>query len=221
MGITAIIDYGSGNLRSAANAFERAAREASAGAAIVVTDNPDVVRRAERIVLPGVGAFAECRRGLFAVPGMVDALTDRVRGDGVPFLGICVGMQLMATAGHEHESVDGLGWIDGVVERVRPAPEADGRPRKIPHMGWNALRRAGAGVDHPVLDGIADGDHAYFVHSYALTPNDPAQRLATVDYGGLVTAMVGRDNLVGTQFHPEKSQATGLRLIANFLGWRP
>jgi glutamine amidotransferase len=221
MGITAIIDYGSGNLRSAANAFERAAREAGAHTGIVVTDDPGVVRTADRIVLPGVGAFADCRRGLFAVDGMVDALTARVIGDGVPFIGICVGMQLMAAAGYEHVTSEGLGWIDGDVEIVRPAPEADGRPRKIPHMGWNDLNLEPAGRAHPVLAGIADGDHAYFVHSYAMTLRDPAQRLATVDYGGPVTAVVGRDNLIGTQFHPEKSQATGLRLIANFLGWRP
>ena len=221
MGITAIIDYGSGNLRSAANAFERAARESGAHTGIAVTDDPALVRTADRVVLPGVGAFADCRRGLYAVDGMVDALTDRVLGDGAPFLGICVGMQLMAAAGYEHVTSEGLGWIDGDVEIVRPAPEADGRARKIPHMGWNQLRLDAAGAGHPVLAGIDNGDHAYFVHSYAMTLRDPAQRLATVDYGGPVTAVVGRDNLIGTQFHPEKSQATGLRLIANFLGWRP
>lgn len=221
MGITAIIDYGSGNLRSAANAFERAVRESGAHTEIAVTDDPRLVREAERIVLPGVGAFADCRRGLYAVDGMVDALTARVLGDGVPFIGICVGMQLMAAAGYEHVTSQGLGWIDGDVEIVRPAPEDDGRARKIPHMGWNQLRLEGAGASHPVLAGISDGDHAYFVHSYAMTLRDRSQLLATVDYGGPVTAVVGRDNLVGTQFHPEKSQATGLRLIANFLGWRP
>jgi glutamine amidotransferase len=221
MAITAIIDYGSGNLRSAANAFERAARESGAHTGIAVTDDPRLVRGADRIVLPGVGAFADCRRGLFAVEGMVEALTDRVLKDGVPFIGICVGMQLMARAGYEHVTSEGLGWIDGDVEIVRPAAEPDGRARKIPHMGWNELQMEPAGAAHPVLAGIANGDHAYFVHSYAMTLHDPAQRLATVDYGGPVTAVVGRNNLIGTQFHPEKSQATGLRLIANFLGWRP
>lgn len=221
MGITAIIDYGSGNLRSAANAFERAAREAAADTRIVVTADPDQVHRADRIVLPGVGAFAECRRGLYAVDGMVEALTARVLDGGVPFIGICVGMQLMAKAGYEHVTSDGLGWIDGDVEIVRPAPETDGRTRKIPHMGWNDLKLDGAGTRHPVLAGIADGDHAYFVHSYAMVVHDRAHRLATVDYGGPLTAVVGRDNLIGTQFHPEKSQATGLRLITNFLGWKP
>lgn len=220
MGITAIIDYGSGNLRSAANAFERAAREAGAHTEIAVTDDPRLVREADRVVLPGVGAFADCRRGLYAVDGMVEALTARVLGDGVPFIGICVGMQLMAAAGFEHVTSEGLGWIDGDVEIIRPAPEADGRARKIPHMGWNDLRLE-AGGSHPVLAGIANGDHAYFVHSYAMTLRDPAQRIASVDYGGPVTAVVGRDNLIGTQFHPEKSQVTGLRLIANFLGWKP
>ncbi|HEY9567111.1 MAG TPA: imidazole glycerol phosphate synthase subunit HisH [Thalassobaculum sp.] len=221
MAITAIIDYGSGNLRSAANAFDRAAREAGAHTEIAVTDDPRLVRRADRIVLPGVGAFAECRRGLHAVDGMVEALTERVIAAGVPFIGICVGMQLLAAAGHEHVSSVGLGWIDGDVEVVRPAPAPDGRALKVPHMGWNQLRMQPAGAAHPVLTGIADGDHAYFVHSYAMTLHDPRQLLATVDYGGAVTAVVGRDNLIGTQFHPEKSQATGLRLIANFLGWRP
>jgi len=221
MAITAIIDYGSGNLRSAANAFERAARESGAHTEIAVTDDPAMVRAAGRIVLPGVGAFADCRRGLYAVDGMVEALADRVLGAGVPFLGICVGMQLMAAAGFEHVTAEGLGWIDGDVEIVRPEPEADGRPRKIPHMGWNQLQLEAAGAAHPVLAGIADGDHAYFVHSYAMALRDPRQLLATADYGGRVTAVVGRDNLIGTQFHPEKSQATGLRLIANFLGWKP
>ncbi|EDP62161.1 Glutamine amidotransferase [alpha proteobacterium BAL199] len=221
MSTTAIIDYGSGNLRSAANAFERAARESETYTRVTVTDDPKVVHTADRIVLPGVGAFAECRRGLYAVDGMVEALTARVLGDGVPFIGICVGMQLMAKAGYEHVTSDGLGWVDGDVEIVQPAPEPDGRMRKIPHMGWNELRLETVGSRHPVLTGIADGDHAYFVHSYAMTMRDSSQRLASVDYGGSVTAVVARDNLIGTQFHPEKSQTTGLRLIANFLGWRP
>jgi imidazole glycerol-phosphate synthase subunit HisH len=213
----AIIDYGSGNLHSAAKAFERAAREAGLDAAIQVTSDPEAVRQAERIVLPGVGAFADCRRGLDAVPGMVDALDETVRRKGRPFLGICVGMQLMATRGLEHETSRGLDWIHGDVKAIVPSDPA----LKIPHMGWNTLDRQ---KPHPVLDGIEtgpDGLHAYFVHSYALRPDDPGDVVATSAYGGAVTAMVARDNLVGTQFHPEKSQALGLKLIANFLRWRP
>ncbi|MQX37831.1 imidazole glycerol phosphate synthase subunit HisH [Roseospira navarrensis] len=211
----AIIDYGSGNLRSAAKAFERAALESRARLDIEVTDKPDLVVAADRIVLPGVGAFADCRRGLAAVDGMIDALTEAVQARARPFLGICVGMQLMAREGREHGSHPGLGWIDGVVEAVTPADPA----LKIPHMGWNDLIVPDA--RHPVLAGIATGQHAYFVHSYAMVLDDAAQGLATVEYGGPVTAMVGRDTMVGTQFHPEKSQATGLRLIANFLTWTP
>lgn len=218
MGITAIVDYGSGNLRSAANAFERAARETGAETEITVTDDPETVRRADRVVLPGVGAYADCRHGLDAVSDMVAALTERVISGGVPFLGICVGMQLMADAGHEHVTTPGLGWIGGTVEAVRPAPEADGRARKIPHMGWNGLEIE---RPHPVLDGIGSGDHAYFVHSYAFETQRPEDRLATVDYGGRIAAIIASDNLIGTQFHPEKSQRTGLRLIGNFLGWSP
>jgi len=211
----AIIDYGSGNLRSAAKAFERRVRELGLDQDIAVTADADLVARADRIVLPGVGAFADCRRGLLAVPGMVDALTEAVIGRGRPFLGICVGMQLMATTGHEHGAHAGLDWIAG---DVRPLEPADPN-LKIPHMGWNELDiRAPA---HPVLAGIAPGSHAYFVHSYAMTCHNSDQELAYVDYGGPVTAAVGRDNLVGTQFHPEKSQATGLTLIGNFLRWRP
>jgi glutamine amidotransferase len=175
------------------------------------------VRGADRIVLPGVGAFADCRRGLDGVPGMVEALTETVRGKGRPFLGICVGMQLMATRGLEHETAQGLDWIRGDVKAIVP----DDPSLKIPHMGWNTLE---ARTSHPVLDGIETGPmglHAYFVHSYALAPDDPADVVATCRHGGPVTAVVGRDNLVGTQFHPEKSQALGLRLIANFLRWRP
>lgn len=211
----AIIDYGSGNLRSAAKAFERAARESAAGEAIVVTSDPEVVRRAERIVLPGVGAFADCRRGLEALPGMLEAMRAAVIEGGRPFLGICVGMQLMATLGLEHGRHPGLDWIAGEVALL-PAAAAG---LKIPHMGWNdlAIRRA----EHPLLAGIPSGAHAYFVHSYGIVPAHPQTVLATVEYGGPVTAVVGRDNLAGTQFHPEKSQATGLRLIANFLQWRP
>jgi glutamine amidotransferase len=213
----AIVDYGSGNLHSAAKAFERAAREAGLAAAVAVTSDPDAVRRADRVVLPGVGAFADCRRGLDSVPGMVDALTEAVRGGGRPFMGICVGMQLMATRGLEYETSPGLDWIGGDVAPIQP----DDPGLKIPHMGWNTLHPQ---RDHPVLDGIEtgpDGLHAYFVHSYALQPAEADDVLAVSSYGGPLTAIVARDNLVGTQFHPEKSQALGLKLIGNFLGWRP
>jgi glutamine amidotransferase len=212
----AIVDYGSGNLHSAHKAFERAAREAGLDHVVKVTSDPDEVARAEHIVLPGVGAFADCRRGLDAVPGMVEALEDAVRRRGRPFLGICVGMQLMATRGLEYEVVAGLNWIGGDVAPIREAPGL-----KIPHMGWNTLQ---VRRDHPLLAGIATGDgglHAYFVHSFQLDPADPADVVAIADYGGPVTAMVGRENVVGTQFHPEKSQKLGLALIANFLRWRP
>lgn len=214
---TAIIDYGSGNLRSAAKAFERAARDRGLGEDILVTDDPDAVRRAERIVLPGVGAFADCRAGLDAVPGMVEALEEAVRRGGRPFLGICVGMQLMASRGLEKTVTPGLGWIAGDVTLIAPADPA----LKIPHMGWNTLDVV---RDHPVLRDIPtgrDGLHAYFVHSYHLAAAGSADLVATTDYAGPVTAMVARDNLVGTQFHPEKSQRLGLSLIANFLRWRP
>jgi glutamine amidotransferase len=212
-----IIDYGSGNLHSAAKAFERAAREAELDLPITVSSNPNVVAKADRIVLPGVGAFADCRRGLDSVPGMVEALQRRVHEDKRPFFGICVGMQLMATRGLEHTTSYGLDWIKGDVKAITPSDPN----LKIPHMGWNTLELA---KPHPLLDGIPtgpDGLHAYFVHSYALTPADPADVVATTDYSGPVTAIVGRDNLVGAQFHPEKSQALGLKLIANFLRWRP
>jgi len=211
----ALVDYGSGNLRSAAKAFERAIREAGSSEDVAVTADPDAVRRADRVVLPGVGAFADCKRGLLALPGMLEALDEAVMAGGRPFLGICVGMQLMAEVGREHGDCDGLGWITGEVVALRPADPT----LKIPHMGWNELQIAAAG--HPVLAGIAPGAHAYFVHSYAMRCADTAHVLATVDYGGPVSAVVGRDNLVGTQFHPEKSQRTGLRLIANFLAWKP
>jgi imidazole glycerol-phosphate synthase subunit HisH len=213
----AIIDYGSGNLHSAAKAFERAARESGGDAEIVVTSDPDAVRRADRVVLPGVGAFADCRRGLDAVPGMVEAMTEAVHGAGKPFLGICVGMQLLATRGLEHETSLGLDWIHGDVSAIRPRDAA----LKIPHMGWNVLHKQ---RDHALLDGIAtgpDGLHAYFVHSYALQPDDIDDVVAVTDYGGPVTAIVARGNVAGTQFHPEKSQTLGLALIANFLRWRP
>jgi len=212
--IVAIVDYGSGNLRSAAKALERAAREAGLAAEIAVTGDPAKVRAAERIVLPGVGAFADCKRGLAALPGMIETLNEQVIGGGKPFLGICVGMQLMATRGLEFETVAGLGWIAGDVARLTPSDPS----LKIPHMGWNQLQFRGA---HPVFAGIAPGAHAYFVHSYGFQCADPNHVLATADYGGPITAAIGRDNLVGTQFHPEKSQETGLRLLTNFLGWRP
>jgi imidazole glycerol-phosphate synthase subunit HisH len=213
----AIIDYGSGNLHSAAKAFERAARESDAPQRIAVTSDPAAVRNADRVVLPGVGAFADCRRGLDAVAGMIEALDEAVRRNGRPFLGICVGMQLMAERGREYAVTDGMGWIRGEVCRISPKDRA----LKIPHMGWNTLQ---AHRPHPLLEGIPlgpDGLHAYFVHSYHLQVEDPADLVAACDYGGLVTAMVGRDNCAGTQFHPEKSQKLGLALIANFLRWKP
>ena len=213
----AIVDYGSGNLHSAAKAFERAGREAGLALAVEVTSDPEKVASADRVVLPGVGAFADCRRGLDAVPGMVEALTEAVHERGRPFLGICVGMQLMATRGLEYETASGLDWIPGDVTAIEP----DDASLKIPHMGWNTLE---AGRDHPLLAGIQTGEaglHAYFVHSYALQAADPRDVVATASYGGPVTAMVARENLAGTQFHPEKSQALGLKLIANFLRWSP
>ncbi|MDX2221903.1 MAG: imidazole glycerol phosphate synthase subunit HisH [Rhodospirillaceae bacterium] len=213
-----IIDYGSGNLRSAAKAFERAAREVGYGGAISVTADADAVAKAERVVLPGVGAFADCRRGLDAVPGMVEALRAAVVGRGRPFLGICVGMQLMAERGFEHGACDGLGWIKGDVVALAANPGPDGAPVRIPHMGWNELRVV---RPHPLLKGLPPGGNAYFVHSYHMACRDPGDVIATVDYGQTVAAVVGRDNLAGTQFHPEKSQSVGLALIANFLSWRP
>jgi glutamine amidotransferase len=212
-----IIDYGSGNLHSAAKAFERAARESNADAHIAVTSKAEDVQRADRVVLPGVGAFADCKRGLDAVPGMREALEVAVRAQAKPFLGICVGAQLMADRGLEYETVEGLGWIGGEVRAIEPKDAS----LKIPHMGWNTLR---VQREHPLLNGIKtgpDGLHAYFVHSYQLVASDPATMVADTDYGGAVTAMVARDNMAGTQFHPEKSQTLGLALIANFLNWRP
>ena len=213
----AIIDYGSGNLHSAAKAFERAATEAETGHCIEVTADPDAVRRAERIVLPGVGAYADCWAGLNAVGGMIEALDECVTRGGKPFLGICVGMQLLAERGFEHGVTEGLGWVKGEVRQIEPKDAA----LKIPHMGWNTLdvRR-----NHPLLDGIPAGKggwHAYFVHSYGLMQADPGELVAETEYGGPVTAIVARGNVAGTQFHPEKSQKLGLRLIANFLRWRP
>ncbi|MEL6288353.1 MAG: imidazole glycerol phosphate synthase subunit HisH [Pseudomonadota bacterium] len=212
-----IIDYGSGNLHSAAKAFERAAREGEHAAEIIVSGHVDDVQRADRVVLPGVGAFRDCRRGLDAVDGLVGALQETVIAKARPFLGICVGMQLMAERGLEHAETPGLGWIGGDVAEIAPADPA----LKVPHMGWNTLD-----VDrsHAVLADVPTGDdgwHAYFVHSYHLAAATPACRIAMSSYGGAITAIVGRDNLVGTQFHPEKSQALGLALISNFLRWAP
>jgi glutamine amidotransferase len=209
----AIIDYGSGNLHSVAKSFERMSRE-GLGEEIIVTADADAVRRANRIVLPGVGAYADCRAGLDAVPGMVEVLEERAHKGSVPFLGICVGMQLMATVGRENGDTEGLNWISGEVVRLKPNEE----DLKIPHMGWNELT---LGDPHPLFEGIEPGAHAYFVHSYHFRPREPYHRLAHVAYGEMVTAVVGKANMVGTQFHPEKSQETGLRLIANFLGWTP
>jgi glutamine amidotransferase len=213
----AIIDYGSGNLHSAAKAFERAARESGRDARICLTSDPEVVAGADRVVLPGVGAYADCRRGLDAVPGMVEAMTQVAHEAGRPFLGICVGMQLLATRGLEYTTTPGLDWIPGDVGPIRPSDPA----LKVPHMGWNTLQ---AERDHALLAGIPtgeDGLHAYFVHSYALTPERPDDVVARAEYGGPVTAFVARGNVAGTQFHPEKSQRLGLALIANFLNWRP
>ena len=212
---TAIIDYGSGNLRSAAKAFERAASDATPSEPAVVTDDAERVRNADRIVLPGVGAFADCKAGLASQEGMIEALEDAVLRRGVPFLGICVGMQLMARVGHEHGEHEGLGWIDGEVAPLAPSDNS----LKVPHMGWNDLAVADEG--HPILQGLTGGAHAYFVHSYGLTCRRDDEVFATVDYGGPITAVAGRDNMVGTQFHPEKSQAVGLTIIRNFLRWRP
>ncbi len=210
----AIVDYGSGNLRSAAKAFERAARESGHDVRVMVTGDAATVACADRIVLPGVGAFADCFRGLTAVDGMAEALEQAVRRAGRPFLGICVGMQLMASRGLEHGVHEGLGWIEGEVARLEPLD----RRLKIPHMGWNELHIL---EPHPVLAGIDEGAHAYFVHSFGFRAAEAGVVKAEVDYGGPVVAVIGRDNMIGTQFHPEKSQAVGLRLIANFLAWRP
>jgi len=213
----AIIDYGSGNLHSAAKAFERMNAETGAGRAIKVTADPEDVRRAGAVVLPGVGAFADCRTGLLAVEGMMEALNESVCEKGRPFLGICVGMQLLADFGLEHGSTPGFGWIGGEVRAVEP----DDKTLKIPHMGWNTLEVVNP---HPLLAGIetgAQGLHAYFVHSYHLVASDRADIVAETDYGGPVTAIVARGNIAGTQFHPEKSQKLGLALIANFLKWAP
>jgi glutamine amidotransferase len=215
MSSVALIDYGSGNLASAAKALARAASTVDGGTAeIITTADPQAVLDAERVVLPGVGAFADCMKGLSAVPGMVEALREKVLKEGAPFLGICVGMQLMATVGVEFGRHAGLGWIAGEVVRITPSDPA----LKIPHTGWNELKIE---QNHPLLAGIAPGSHAYFVHSFQLKPVLPDDLIATTDYGGPLTAMVGNENIAGTQFHPEKSQATGIRLLENFLRWRP
>lgn len=210
---TVVIDYGAGNLRSAAKALSSAAAESRAGE-VIVSDDPAVIRRADRIVLPGVGAFADCKKGLESRAGVIEALRRSVLEEGRPFLGICVGMQLMATEGVEYGTHPGLDWIKGKVVKLTP----DDPGLKIPQMGWNDLKLRGA---HPVFDGLESGDHGYFVHSYHFIAERPQDVLATVDYGGEVTAVIGRDNLIGVQFHPEKSQKVGLKLLANFLAWKP
>ena len=210
--ITAIVDYNSGNLRSAEKSFQRMAAEVNGGD-IIVTPDPEVVRKADRVVLPGVCAFADCRRELGAIDGLFGAIEEKVKA-GNPFMGICVGMQMMATWGREHGYHKGFDWIKGEVTALTPS-----NPNlKIPHMGWNELTDT---PNHPVFDGICAGDHVYFVHSYHLVPENSDDLVATVDYGGDIIAAVGHDNIIGTQFHPEKSQSTGLRLIGNFLQWRP
>lgn len=211
MSVTTLIDYGSGNLASAAKALAHAAKGTSE---IVTTADPEMVLTCERVVLPGVGAFADCMRGLSGVPGMVEALREKVLKQGAPFLGICVGMQLMATVGVEFGRHAGLGWMAGEVVKITP----DDPALKIPHMGWNELKFE---QDHALLKGIEPGAHAYFVHSFQFKPVLPEDLIATTDYGGPLTAIVGNENIAGTQFHPEKSQATGLKLLENFLTWRP
>lgn len=212
MSLTVLVDYDSGNLHSAEKAFQRMAAE-TGGGTVIVTSRPEDVARADRIVLPGDGAFPACRKALGSYGGLFEAIAEGV-AQGKPFLGICVGMQMLASWGREYEDTPGFGWIAGEVTRITPADPA----LKVPHMGWNDLVIDQA---HPVLAGIATGDHAYFVHSFQFRVQDPAHRLAHVDYAGPITAIVGRDNIIGTQFHPEKSQATGLRLIGNFLRWTP
>ncbi|MBT8413251.1 MAG: imidazole glycerol phosphate synthase subunit HisH [Boseongicola sp.] len=211
--LTVLIDYAAGNLHSAEKAFQRMAREVEGGD-VMVSDRAEDIARADRIVLPGDGAFPACMSELKGQAGLFEALIEAVEVRGRPFLGICVGMQLMARAGYEYETTDGLGWIDGEVKEITP----DDPALKVPHMGWNDLV---IDAPHPVLEGIKTGDHAYFVHSYQMQVKDPSQLLAHCDYGGPVTAIVGTGTMVGTQFHPEKSQSAGLRLIANWLKWAP
>jgi len=215
--VVAIIDYGSGNLHSAAKAFERAARESGSPLKVKVTSDPEDVRAAERIVLPGVGTFPDCKQGLVAIPGMIEALEESVRRRGKPFLGICVGLQLMAERGLEHGLTPGLDWIEGEVRVIEPSDQS----LKIPHMGWNTLRLA---REHALFEDIPTGDrglNAYFVHSYHLVPAREDALVATTDYAGPITAFVAKNNVAGSQFHPEKSQKLGLALIANFLKWKP
>lgn len=211
--VTVLIDYESGNLHSAEKAFQRMAAETGTGE-VIVSSSPEDVARADRIVLPGDGAFPSCLTGLKGYAGLFEAMEDAVQRRGVPFMGICVGMQMLATWGREYSDTKGFDWIGGEVEKITPSDPS----LKVPHMGWNDLVIDGA---HPVLDGIATGDHAYFVHSYQFHVTNPADRLSHVDYGGEVTAIVARDNVIGLQFHPEKSQAPGLRMIGNFLSWQP
>lgn len=211
--LTVLIDYESGNLHSAHKAFERMANETGSGD-IIVTGDADIVARADRIVLPGDGAFPACMSALKGHSGLYAAMIEAVETKGRPFMGICVGMQLMATWGREYEDTKGIDWIAGEVVKITPADPA----LKVPHMGWNDLV---IDAEHPVFEGVSTGDHAYFVHSYHMTVANPIQRLAHVDYAGDVTAMIGRDNMIGLQFHPEKSQAAGLRMIGNFLKWNP
>jgi len=210
---TVLVDYDSGNLHSAQKAFERMAQEGNAGA-VIVTSDPDVVAKADRIVLPGDGAFPHCKNELFSRTALAEAIIDAVTNRAVPFMGICVGMQMLATTGHEYEETAGFGWIAGDIRKITPSDPA----LKIPHMGWNDLV---IDTPHPVLEGIKTGEHAYFVHSYAMDVANPSERIAHVDYGGEITAIVGRDNIIGMQFHPEKSQDAGLRMISNFLHWTP
>lgn len=214
----AIIDYGSGNLRSAQKAMERAAIEGGLDTKVIVTSDPDAVRAADRILLPGVGAFADCREGLLAIDGMKDAIEEKVRREGKPFLGICVGMQLLAKEGHEFGVHKGMGWVDGTIKALQPNDST----LKIPHMGWNEVTLTNAGKAHPVANALEPGDHAYFVHSYHMELEaDGHHLLAGTEYGGPVTAIVGHDNIIGTQFHPEKSQSVGLKFLRAFLEWRP
>ncbi len=213
----AIIDYGSGNLRSAEKALARAANDAGLNTQVIVTNNPDTVRKADRIILPGVGAFADCRAGLLAINGLKDAIREQVRDQGKPFLGICVGMQLMATEGHEHGVHKGMGWLNGTIKPMQPKDTS----LKIPHMGWNEVTLTEKGCRHPVSSVLEADDHAYFVHSYHMELSGNENLLGFTEYGGQVTAIVGKDNIIGTQFHPEKSQNVGQKFLKAFLEWRP